>query len=92
MTENEWDGRLTRELQFVNKLHQKFPAAVVKDCSNIVSDLRKIEPTPDIRPGIYGGTLKGVPLINNMKNYSLGIPIGNFGEIWVDGRNCMLHT
>ena len=38
MTENEWDGRLTRELQFVSKLHERFPAAVVKDCSNIVSD------------------------------------------------------
>jgi Xaa-Pro aminopeptidase len=43
MTDNEWDGRLTRELQFVNKLHEKFPAAVVKDCSAIISDLRKIK-------------------------------------------------
>jgi Xaa-Pro aminopeptidase len=48
MTENEWDGRLTRELQFVNKLHEKFPAAIVKDCSNIVSDLRKIKSTAEI--------------------------------------------
>ena len=48
MTENEWDGRLSRELQFVNKLHQKFPAAVVKDCSNIVSDLRKIKSKAEI--------------------------------------------
>ncbi|MFH1320086.1 MAG: Xaa-Pro peptidase family protein [Bacteroidota bacterium] len=48
MTENEWDGRLTRELQFVNKLHEKFPAAIVKDCSNIVSDLRKIKSENEI--------------------------------------------
>ena len=48
MTENEWDGRLTRELQFVNKLHEKFPAAIVKDCSNIVSDLRKIKSPAEI--------------------------------------------
>ena len=48
MTENEWDGRLTRELQFVSKLHEKFPAAVVKDCSNIVSDLRKIKSPAEI--------------------------------------------
>lgn len=48
MTENEWDGRLTRELQFVSKLHEKFPAAVVKDCSNIVSDLRKIKSKAEI--------------------------------------------
>ena len=48
MTENEWDGRLTRELQFVNKLHEKFPAAIVKDCSSIVSDLRKIKSKAEI--------------------------------------------
>jgi Xaa-Pro aminopeptidase len=48
MTENEWDGRLTRELQFVNKLHGKFPSAVVKDCSGIVSDLRKIKSKAEI--------------------------------------------
>lgn len=48
MTENEWDGRLTRELQFVNKLHEKFPAAIVKDCSNFVSDLRKIKSEAEI--------------------------------------------
>ena len=48
MTENEWDGRLTRELQFVNKIHEKFPSAYVKDCSNIVSDLRKIKSKAEI--------------------------------------------
>ena len=48
MTENEWDGRLTRELQFVNKLHEKFPGAIVKDCSNIVSDMRKIKSKAEI--------------------------------------------
>jgi Xaa-Pro aminopeptidase len=48
MTENEWDGRFTRELQFVSKLHERFPAAVVKDCSNIVSDLRKIKSPAEI--------------------------------------------
>jgi Xaa-Pro aminopeptidase len=48
MTENEWDGRLTRELQFVNKLHERFPAAIVKDCSNLVSDMRKIKSNAEI--------------------------------------------
>lgn len=48
MTENEWDGRLTRELQFVSKIHEKFPAAIVKDCSGIVSDLRKYKSEAEI--------------------------------------------
>jgi Xaa-Pro aminopeptidase len=48
ITDNEWDGRLTRELQFVSRIHDKFPAAVVKDCSGIVSDLRKIKSPAEI--------------------------------------------
>ena len=48
MTKNEWDGRLTRELQFVNKLHEKYPEAVVKDCFGIVSDLRKYKSKAEI--------------------------------------------
>jgi Xaa-Pro aminopeptidase len=32
----------------VNKIHEKYPAAIVKDCSNIVSDLRKIKSKVEI--------------------------------------------
>ena len=43
MTLNLWDGRLTRELQFVKQLHEKFPQVDVRDCSALVWDLRKIK-------------------------------------------------
>jgi Xaa-Pro aminopeptidase len=43
MTQNIWDGRLTRELQFVKQLRDKFPQVDVRDCSAMVWDLRKIK-------------------------------------------------
>lgn len=43
MTLNPWDGRLTRELQFVKQLRDKFPQVDVRDCSALVWDLRKIK-------------------------------------------------
>ncbi len=48
MTQNEWDGRLTRELQFVEHLKTKFPDIEVKDCSQMIWDLRVIKSPAEI--------------------------------------------
>jgi len=48
MTMNIWDGRLTRELQFVKQLKEKFPQIKVIDCSPMVWDLRKIKSPAEI--------------------------------------------
>jgi Xaa-Pro aminopeptidase len=48
MTEDEWDGRLTRELQFVKLLKERYPSAIVKDCWSKISDLRKIKSDAEI--------------------------------------------
>ena len=48
MTMNMWDGRLTRELQFVKQLKEKFPHIAVKDCSPLIWDLRKIKSAAEI--------------------------------------------
>ncbi|MEE9502818.1 MAG: Xaa-Pro peptidase family protein, partial [Candidatus Aminicenantaceae bacterium] len=48
MTMNIWDGRLTRELQFVKQLKEKFPHIKVIDCSPMVWDLRKIKSPAEI--------------------------------------------
>lgn len=41
MTLNLWDGRLTRELQFVKQLRERFPQADVRDSAPMVWNLRK---------------------------------------------------
>ena len=43
MTLSPWDGRLTRELQFVRQLRERFPQADVRDSSPIVWNLRKYQ-------------------------------------------------
>lgn len=48
MTQDEWDGRLTREMQFVEKLKKRFPDTTIKDCWGMVSDLRKIKSDEEI--------------------------------------------
>ena len=48
MTLNPWDGRPTRELQFVKVLRDKFPQVEVRDCSALVWDLRKIKSPAEI--------------------------------------------
>ena len=46
MTQSLWDGRLTRELQFVKQLRDKFPQVDVRDCTALVWELRKIKSPP----------------------------------------------
>jgi Xaa-Pro aminopeptidase len=48
MTQNPWDGRLTRELQFVSKLRERLPHATIKDCSPLIWNLRKIKSPAEI--------------------------------------------
>jgi Xaa-Pro aminopeptidase len=48
MTQSVWDGRLTRELQFVKQLRDKFPQVDVRDCSALVWALRMIKSPAEI--------------------------------------------
>jgi Xaa-Pro aminopeptidase len=45
---NPWDGRQTREGQFVNLLRQKFPGVEVRDCSPLIWELRTIKSPAEI--------------------------------------------
>lgn len=47
-TFTEWDGRLTRELQFVKFLKERFPDVKCKDCSEMIWDLRRIKSQKEI--------------------------------------------
>jgi len=48
MTMNIWDGRLTRELQFVKNLKDKFPHISVTDCSPLIWNMRKIKSKAEV--------------------------------------------
>ena len=48
MTSDEWDGRLSREMQFVQKLNERFPDIEVRNCSPDIWALRKIKSPAEI--------------------------------------------
>jgi len=48
MTLNLWDGRLTRELQFVKHLRERFPQLDVRDSSPIIWNQRKYKSPAEI--------------------------------------------
>lgn len=48
MTDDEWDGRLSHEMQFISNLHKKYPGLIIKDCSPIIWDMRKIKSKAEI--------------------------------------------
>lgn len=48
VTDNEWDGRLTREMQFVKVLNQRFPDNQVLNCTPFIWELRKIKSKAEI--------------------------------------------
>ncbi|WP_332914148.1 Xaa-Pro peptidase family protein [Algoriphagus boritolerans] len=48
VTDNEWDGRLTPEMQFVTVLSQRFPDNQVLNCTPFIWELRKIKSKAEI--------------------------------------------
>ena len=48
LTRNPWDGRLTKEMQFVEQLKKQIPGAEVKDCSKQIHSLRTIKSPAEI--------------------------------------------
>jgi len=48
MTQNGWDGRLTRELQFVKLFKERFPLVELRDCSSMIWELRTIKSPAEI--------------------------------------------
>ncbi len=48
MVNNPWDGRKTREMQFVSRLQEKFPGVEIQDCSSLIWELRMIKSPAEI--------------------------------------------
>jgi Xaa-Pro aminopeptidase len=48
VTDNPMDGRLSRELQLVARLEQRFPDAEVRDCFRTIQVLRKVKSPAEV--------------------------------------------
>jgi Xaa-Pro aminopeptidase len=70
---NEWDGRLTRELQFVEHLKNRFPNIEVKDCSEKIWELRMIKSDAEIEIMRKAGRIGVKALTEMMKSTRPGM-------------------
>ncbi len=70
---NDWDGRLTRELQFVQHLKRRFPQVEIKDCSPMIWNLRKIKSPAEIEVIRKAGRIGVKALIEMMKATQPGL-------------------
>jgi len=73
MTLNPWDGRLTRELQFVKVLKDRFPQNEIKDCSPFIWDLRAIKSPAEIAVLRRAGRLGVKAAVETMKASRAGL-------------------
>lgn len=48
VTENPWDGRLTRELQLVERLRERFPGVEIRDCFLPIQVMRKVKSPAEV--------------------------------------------
>ena len=48
VTDSEWDGRLIRELQLVERLRERFPGIEIRDCFRTIQTLRKIKSEAEV--------------------------------------------
>jgi len=66
-TDSEWDGRLTRRRQFVKTLQNRFPDVEVKDCSELIWELRRIKTPAEINVLRQAGRIGTKAMLEVMK-------------------------
>jgi len=64
---SEWDGRLRRPLQFVKILKERFSRVQVKDCSEIIWELRRIKTPAEIELIRQAGRIGAQAMVEVMK-------------------------
>jgi len=63
----EWDGRLTCELQFVKLLKERFPQVDVRDCAEMLWEIRRIKTPAEIEVLRKAGRIGVQAMIEVMK-------------------------
>lgn len=66
-TSDEWDGRLTRQLRFVKLLQERFSQVQIKDCSEIIWEIRRIKTQAEIEFLRQAGRIGVKAMIEVMK-------------------------
>jgi len=71
-TNSDWDGRLTRERQLAKMIQQRFPNTEVRDCTNMLWDLRRIKTPAEIEVMRRASRISVQAMIEVMKEARIG--------------------
>ena len=74
MTENPWDGRLTRELQLVNRLEELYPGVEIRDCFPTIQGLRKVKSPAEVDLVREAGRIGVKAHLEFIRSTRLGMP------------------
>jgi Xaa-Pro aminopeptidase len=73
MTRNSWDGRTSREVAFVRHLEDAFPQVKVKDCSELIWELRLVKSPAEVEIMRRAARLRVKALLETMKSTRPGM-------------------
>ncbi|HUS87385.1 MAG TPA: Xaa-Pro peptidase family protein [Bacteroidales bacterium] len=73
MVMNEWDGRPTREQQFVKMLNDRYPQVTVRNCSKAIEELRIIKSPAEIDIIRKAGQIGVKAMIETMRSTRAGM-------------------
>jgi len=68
-----WDGQVTREALFVNKLHERFPQFEIRDLSQIMDAMRLIKSAKEIELIRKATQIAGLGIIEAMRSTQPGV-------------------
>jgi Xaa-Pro aminopeptidase len=71
-TNSDWDGRLTRERQFAKMVQQRLPNVEVRDCTNMLWDLRRLKTPAEIEVLREASRISVQAMIEVMKGARVG--------------------
>jgi Xaa-Pro aminopeptidase len=74
VTDNPMDGRLTRELQLVARLEQRYPDVEVRDCFRTIQVLRKVKSPAEVALVREAGRIGVGAHLEFMRSTEVGMP------------------
>ena len=74
VTENPMDGRLTRELQLVARLGERFPGVEIRDCFRTIQVLRKVKSPAEVALVREAARIGVVAHLEFMRSTEVGMP------------------
>jgi Xaa-Pro aminopeptidase len=82
MTENPWDGRLTRELQLVDRLRALYPGVEIKDCFLAIQVMRKVKSPAEVAVVREAGRIAVKAHLEFMRSAQVGMTEGALAALF----------